>query len=78
MVDRCVPNISRMSSIYESDPPPSNKMSTNANQIRPILRAGAKDESNLSNKVSMRAYAARICRYNGGGIPWLLRNNDLA
>jgi len=40
MVDRCVPNISRMSSIYESDPPPSNKMSTNKNQIRPIFRTG--------------------------------------
>ena len=49
MVDRCVPNISRMSSIYESDLPPFNKMSTNTNQIRPIFRAGTKEESHLSN-----------------------------
>ena len=45
MVDRCVPNISRRSSIYESDPPPSNKMSTNTNQIRQISRAGTKRET---------------------------------
>jgi hypothetical protein len=52
MIDRCVPNISRISSIYESDPAPSNKMSTNTNQIRPIFRAGTKDESDSSAVVT--------------------------
>jgi hypothetical protein len=49
MVEQSVPNIARMSSIYESDPPPSSKMSTNTNQIRPIFQAGTKDESDVSN-----------------------------
>jgi len=49
MVDQCVPNISRMSSIYVSDPPPSNKMSTNTNQIRLIFRRGTKDESSVTH-----------------------------
>lgn len=45
MLDQWVPDISRMSSIYESDRLSFNKMSTNTNQIRPIFRTGTKDES---------------------------------